>query len=125
MFRSKLRECRVSIYSLGLLPGANPTLLSGLRRTALFVSLILSGCYVANQSRLEDSVHRRIAVGMTLQSAVAEAARMKFHCNGSGPVDCSRIRGGLMPYSCVERVRVYGNVTVERVEIPGIACAGL
>lgn len=88
----------------------------------------LGGCYFVNQPRLERAVHAHLAVGMLLQTAVGNASTMKFKCSGTGPVDCSRLRQSLMPYSCVERIRLYSAgmpPVVDAIEIPKIACAGL
>jgi hypothetical protein len=59
---------------------------------------------------------------------VAALDERKMHCNGENPLDCSRLRQSLMPYSCVERVRLYSSGSdrvVTEIEIRKIACAGL
>jgi hypothetical protein len=89
---------------------------------------LLSGCYIANQPEFEASIHKRVSVGMPLQTAVAALAERKLQCHGENPVDCSRLRQSLMPYSCVERVHLYSSGpdrVVSEIQIPKIACAGL
>lgn len=49
-------------------------------------------------------------------------------CNGENRTACSRVRQGLQPYSCIERVMVHfggPNVLVDSIKIPKINCAGL
>ncbi len=89
---------------------------------------LLNGCYFVNQPRFEASVHRQVTVGMPLQSAVAALSQLKLHCDGHDPLDCSRLRQSLLPYSCVERVRLYLSTVdpvITEIQIPKIACAGL
>jgi hypothetical protein len=98
------------------------------RLFALTGAALLSGCYFVNQPKFEASINRRVSVGMPLQAAVAALGERKMHCNGENPVDCSRLRQSLMPYSCVERVRLYSSGSdrlVTEIQIPRIACAGL
>ena len=88
----------------------------------------VSGCYFANQPRLEHTVHAHMAVGMPLSAAIGNASALHFECSGTSPVDCTRLRQSLMPYSCVERVRLFYSgapAVVDAIEIPKIACAGL
>lgn len=87
----------------------------------------LSGCYFRNQKSFERRVESVISVGMPLQLAVSRLSDLRLTCAIVNPADCSRIRKSLMPYSCVERVRVYWSgetQQVTRIEIPEIACAG-
>jgi hypothetical protein len=80
------------------------------RLVVAVVLLTLGGCYFANQPRLERTVHDHC------------------QCSGTSPVDCSRLRQSLMPYSCVERVRLYSSgkpPVVDAIEVPKIACTGL
>jgi hypothetical protein len=91
-------------------------------------SALLSGCYFVNQPKFEASVHKQVSVGMPLQAAMAALGQRKMICSGENPVDCSRIRQSLMPYSCIERVNLYSSGTdrlVTEIQIPKIACAGL
>jgi hypothetical protein len=100
-----------------------------LARLALVLCVIdLSGCYFRNQKAFEQRVQTHVAVGMPMQDAIARLADMRLTCTGANPADCSRIRQSLMPYSCVERVRLqWGEQTkqVTKIEIPEIACSGL
>ena len=53
--------------------------------------------------------------------------RRQMRMHGS-PVSCSRVRQGLQPHSCIERVNVSfagPNMLVHTIEIPKIACGGL
>ena len=89
---------------------------------------VLSSCQTPDQSRFEEAVHGRVAPGMPLLTAVTNLESLKLHCSGTEPVDCSRIVQSLMPYSCVERVRlrwVGAPQVVNSIDIPKIACAGL
>lgn len=88
----------------------------------------MGGCYFANQPKLERTIHARMVVGMPLATAISNASAMRFNCGRTSPVDCTRLRQSLMPYSCVERVRLYSSGTppvIDAIEIPKIACAGL
>ena len=92
------------------------------------ICLTITGCYFVNQPRFERTVHAHIALGMPLELAVSNASAMHMKCSGDSPVDCSRLRQSLMPYSCVERVRLYSSgapSVVDVIDIPKIACAGL
>jgi hypothetical protein len=109
----------------------NSAIIAGMNKKWLFSLTsvaLLSGCYFVNQPKFEASIHRRVSVGMPLQAAVAALGGRKMRCNGENPVDCSRLRQSLMPYSCVERVRLYSSGldrVVTEIEIRKIACAGL
>jgi hypothetical protein len=73
------------------------------------------------------TVHKQVSVGMPLQVAIANMGRLKLQCMGDNPLDCSRVRQGLMPYSCIERVRLHwsaGPQVVDTIDIRQIACAG-
>ena len=88
----------------------------------------LTGCYVCNQKAFENRVQAHIAVGMPMQAAIAKLADMRLICSSGNPAECSRIRQSLLPYSCVERVRLHwmkSTQQVTKIEIPEIACAGL
>ena len=88
----------------------------------------ISGCYFANQPRLENTVRAHIAVGMPLSTAIGNASALRFKCIGANPADCTRLRQSIMPYSCVERFRLFSSgapAKVDGIEIPKIACAGL
>ena len=94
----------------------------------LFCVIDLSGCYFPNQRAFEDRVRTKIAVGMPVEEAIARLSDMRLDCTRANPADCSRARQSLMPYSCVERVRVSWtdqSKRVSNIEIPKIACAGL
>jgi hypothetical protein len=98
------------------------------KRLAFLSLLPLSGCYFPNQSEFEQSVHGEVSVGMPLKTAVANLRNLKLACTGSNPSDCSRIRQSILPYSCVERVRLQWSgedQVVQAINIPKIACAGL
>jgi hypothetical protein len=88
----------------------------------------LGGCYFANQPRLERTVHAHIAVGMPLATAISNASAIGFKCSGATPVHCGRLRQSLMPYSCVERIKLHSSGTpavVDEIDVPKIACTGL
>jgi hypothetical protein len=94
---------------------------------ALLPMALLNGCYVANQSRFEQTVHKHVSVGMPLLAAVANFSELKLQCTGNNPVVCSRIRQGFL-YSCVERVELHWSAApqvVNAINIGHIACAGL
>lgn len=96
--------------------------------TLLLCATGLSGCYFRNQKAFERRVEGLVSVGMPVQQALARLSDLRLTCTVANPADCSRIRQSLMPYSCVERVRVYWmeqTQRVTRIEIPPIACAGL
>lgn len=97
-----------------------------LRSLTFLCALVLGGC-TDEQSKFEDSVHHQVSLGMPLQAATANLSKLKLECSGSNPVDCSRVRQSLLPYSCVERVRLRWSEpdqVVDQVEIPKIACTG-
>jgi hypothetical protein len=99
-----------------------------LRLALLFCAIDLCGCYFANQRAFEHRVRNKVAVGMPVEDAIARLSDLRLNCTGASPAVCSRIRQSLMPYSCVERVRLYWTEQTRRVsniEIPEIACAGL
>lgn len=94
----------------------------------LLCVLGLNGCYVRNQKSFERRVENAVSVGMPLEQALSRLSGLHLTCSIANPADCSRLRESLMPYSCVERVRVYwtGEIQqVTRIDIPQIACAGL
>ena len=94
----------------------------------LACAVCLSGCYFRNQEAFERRVNGVVAVGMPLHDALPQLSKMRLSCTLANPADCSRLRQSLMPYSCVERVRMYWEEQTQRVtriEIPQIACAGL
>jgi hypothetical protein len=97
----------------------------------LGIGLILlsaSACYVANQPKFERTVYKHVSVGMPVHEAIAGLNAMNLRCDGNNPSDCTRLRQGLMPYSCIERVRIgWSPATqlVSAIDIPKIACAGL
>jgi len=98
------------------------------RLTLLLAAISMSGCYFPDQRALEYRVQSKVAVAMPVQDAMAQLSQMRFDCVRANPADCSRLRESLMPYSCVERVRVYWSEQtrlVAKIEIPKIACAGL
>ena len=96
---------------------------------ALICTLDLSGCYFRNQRAFESRVQKRVAVGIPLRVAVAHLADIRLTCTTNNPAECTRIRQSLMPYSCVERVRLFwaedAARPITRIEVPAIACAGL
>jgi hypothetical protein len=88
----------------------------------------LTGCYLRNQKAFECRIQARVAVGMPKQDAIARLSELRLSCTASNPADCSRVRQSLMPYSCVERVRLHWaeqTQQITKIEIPEIACAGL
>jgi hypothetical protein len=88
----------------------------------------LGGCYFANHARLERTAHAHVAVGMPLAAAISNASAISFKCNSATPVSCTRLRQSLLPYSCVERIKLYSYGTpavVDAIVVPKIACAGL
>lgn len=102
---------------------------SAVRKFVLLLCLLgLGGCYVVNQQKFERRVYREVAVGMSVDDALARLTDIGLTCTATNPAECSRVRQSLMPYSCVERVRVHWTDPARRVtniEIPAIACAGL
>jgi hypothetical protein len=89
---------------------------------------LLSGCYSANEAKLEESIHSWIRIDMPFAQAISILGKHGMECTGGNPASCSRIRGGLQLYSCVERVNVHfvePFMLVDRIEIPKIGCTGL
>jgi hypothetical protein len=89
---------------------------------------MLSGCYFVNQTKFDDSVHSWVSVNMPFATAISILGQHGMACSGGNPASCARIRGGLQPYSCMERVNVHFAepwMLVDRIEIPKIACGGL
>jgi hypothetical protein len=65
---------------------------------------------------------------MPFALAVSILGNHGMTCSGGNPASCSRIRGGLQPYSCMERVNIHFAeplMLVDRIEIVKITCAGL
>jgi hypothetical protein len=88
----------------------------------------LAGCYTPNQSRFDASVHRKIAAGMPLATAVTNLGALRMTCYGDNPVICDRIRQRLLPSSCIERVSLtvsHAGATVNAIKVDSIVCAGL
>ena len=91
-------------------------------------SALLSACYIVQQEKFEQSVHEWIHTDMPFAQAISILGNHGMVCSGGNPASCSRSRGGLQPYSCVELVRVgFGGpyMLVDKIEIPKIACTGL
>jgi hypothetical protein len=99
------------------------------RRPLFIVGVaLLSACYFVNQTKLEESVHSWIRIDMPFAEAISILGKHGMACTGGNPTSCSRIRGGLQPYSCIERVNVHFAepwILVDKIEIPKIGCAGL
>jgi len=98
------------------------------RLVLLFFVVDLGGCYFRNQAAFDSRIRKEVAVGMPVQDAMARLSKMRLSCIHSEPADCSRVRQSLLPYSCVERVRLHWaeqTQRVTRIEIPDIVCAGL
>jgi len=90
--------------------------------------VLLSACYVVRQEKFEQSVHSWIRIDMPFSQAISILGSKGLTCAGSQPASCARIRQGLQPYSCVERVDVsFADpwMLVDAIEIPKIVCAGL
>lgn len=99
-------------------------------RKALFLiaPVLLSACYFVHQDRFEKSVHSWIRVDMPFSQAISILGSKGLICSGNKPASCSRVRQGLQPYSCVERVNVSFTdpyMLVSEIQIPKIVCAGL
>jgi len=89
---------------------------------------LLSACYFVQQEKFEQSVHSWIHVDMPFAQAISILGNKGMICSGGNPSSCSRSRGGLQPYSCMELVRVsFGGpyMLVDKIEVPKIACVGL
>ena len=96
--------------------------------TTLAVCSLLSACYFVHQSAFQESVHSWIRVDMPFATAISILGTKGMTCTGGNPASCSRIRRGLQPYSCMERVNVSfaePDMLVSEIQIPKIACAGL
>jgi hypothetical protein len=90
--------------------------------------VLLIGCYFVRQDKFEAAVHSWIRVDMPFATAISILGSKGMTCTGGNPASCSRLRQGLQPYSCVERVDVsFGgpNMLVDAIQISKIACAGL
>jgi hypothetical protein len=89
---------------------------------------LLGGCYFVHQEKFEQTVHSWIRVDMPFATAISILGTKGMTCDGGNPASCSRLRQGLQPYSCVERVNVSfadPNMLVDGIQIPKIICAGL
>jgi hypothetical protein len=98
------------------------------RMATFALAPLFCGCQTSDQSRFEGEVHQRVTIGMRLNVAVDHLGLIELQCSGGNPVDCSRVRKSLMPYSCIERVRLHWTdmpKVVDAIDIPRIACAGL
>jgi hypothetical protein len=94
----------------------------------LVVCSLLSACYFVRQTEFDESVHSWIRIDMPFATAISIVGTKGMTCTGGNPASCSRIRGGLQPYSCVERVNVSfaePHMLVSEIQIPKIVCAGL
>jgi hypothetical protein len=92
------------------------------------ISVLLSACYFVHQDKFEEKVHSWIRIDMPFATAVSVLGTKGMTCSGGNPASCSRLRQGLQPYSCVERVTVRfaaPNMLVDEIQIPKIICAGL
>ena len=101
-----------------------------MRKTPLLVvaTALLSAWYFVHQEQFERSVHSWIRIDMPFSSAISILGTQGMTCTGEQPASCSRIRQGLQPYSCIERVNVSfagPHMLVDAIEIPKITCAGL
>jgi hypothetical protein len=88
----------------------------------------LSACYIAHQDKYEEAVHSWIRIDMPFATAISILGTKGMTCTGGNPTSCSRVRQGLQPYSCVEKVMVRfadPNMLVDEIQIPKIGCAGL
>jgi hypothetical protein len=89
---------------------------------------LLSACYVVKQEKFEESVRSWVQVDMPFATAISVLGTKGMTCSGGNPASCSRVRGGLQLYSCVERVNVGfagPNMLVNVIQIQKIACTGL
>jgi hypothetical protein len=96
--------------------------------TTLAFCLLLSACYFVRQAEFEESVHSWIRIDMPFATAISILGTKGMTCTGGNPASCARVRGGLQPYSCMERVNVSfaePHMLVSEIQIPKIACAGL
>ena len=101
-----------------------------IRKTLLLfvATALLSACYFVHQEKFERSVHSWIRIDMPFSLAISILGTKGMTCTGEHPASCSRIRQGLQPYSCIERVNVSfagPHMLVDAIEIPKITCAGL
>lgn len=92
--------------------------------------LCLAGCYTPNYERLSAHVGTLVRPDMPMDAAVKTLEADGFSCSPAAPTPsktCSKMRQRLLPSTCIERVNLYTSqigTQVERVEVPGIACAG-
>jgi hypothetical protein len=101
-----------------------------MRRTLFLAGVfaLLTACYIVHQDKFEEAVHSWIRIDMPFATAISILGTKGMTCTGGNPASCSRIRQGLQPYSCVERVMVRfagPNMLVDAIQIPKIGCAGL
>ncbi len=90
--------------------------------------VLLNACYFVHQDKFVEAVHSWIRVDMPFATAISILGTKGMTCTGGNPADCSRLRQGLQPYSCIERVRVRfaaPDMLVDAIQIPDIVCAGL
>lgn len=100
----------------------------GRTRFVAALCALLSGCYFVHQDKFDEAVHSWIRIDMPFATAISILGTKGMTCTGGNPTTCSRVRQGLQPYSCVERVMVrFGgpNMLVDSIQIPKINCAGL
>jgi hypothetical protein len=89
---------------------------------------LLSACYFVHQDKFEEAVRSWIRIDMPFATAISILGTKGMTCTGGNPASCARLRQGLQPYSCVERVNVSfagPNMLVDAIQIPKIHCAGL
>jgi hypothetical protein len=93
--------------------------------------LCLSGCYTVNNGRFSSDMRALVRPGMQMNAAIERLKLEGFDCDSRSAapaITCTKTRQSLLPYTCIERVNLVpaaGLGTVERVDIPKIACAGL
>lgn len=93
--------------------------------------LCLAGCYTVNDGQFSSDMTTLVRPGMHMNAAIERLNIQGFGCDSRSAAPattCTKTRQSLLPYTCIERVNLIpavGLATVERVDIPKIACAGL
>lgn len=93
--------------------------------------LCLTGCYTVNNDRFSSDMRTMVRPGMQMRAAIERLELEGFSCDprsAAPATTCTKTRQSLLPYTCLERVNLVpaiGLASVELVDIPKIACAGL
>jgi hypothetical protein len=98
---------------------------------AFSLILLTSGCHTTSHERLAADIGAGIKPGMTISEASEHLVQEGFRCDPrtmAPSITCTKIQQSLLPSTCVVRVNLRpsdNGQTVEIVDVPKLACAGL